>query len=129
MVDQHRILERTVAALTADPEVAGLHLSGSLAHGTPDGWSDLDLYIVAEHDVDRMIARQHTLRAGVAEILTAFPATRLGHGDSRQLIVFCRGTEDPIHVDDQYRDLRDPRPRARVANVRILLGRAGDLAR
>jgi predicted nucleotidyltransferase len=44
------LYERAVEVLGADPRVAAVELSGSVASGTADRWSDLDLAIVAHAD-------------------------------------------------------------------------------
>lgn len=45
-----RVHERAVEVLEADPRVASVRVTGSVAAGTADAWSDLDLQVVAHAD-------------------------------------------------------------------------------
>ena len=49
--DQHALLDQLVAALAADPRIRSAWLSGSLAKGAGDAWSDIDLTVVDEPDL------------------------------------------------------------------------------
>ena len=44
------LFERARAVLMDDRRVVGVELRGSIATGTPDTWSDLDVQVVAEPD-------------------------------------------------------------------------------
>lgn len=46
--DQHALLDQLVAALAADPRIRSAWLSGSLAKGAGDAWSDIDLTVVVD---------------------------------------------------------------------------------
>ncbi len=46
--DQHALLDQLVAALSADPRIRSAWLSGSLAKGAGDAWSDIDLTVVVD---------------------------------------------------------------------------------
>src|SRR5262245_11455404 len=51
------IYERAVAVLEARPGVRAVVLRGSIADGTADRWSDLDLSVVSDPDAyDRVVA-------------------------------------------------------------------------
>jgi hypothetical protein len=51
------IYERATAVLGADDRVAEVRLAGSVAAGTADRWSDLDLYVIAHgDDYDELVA-------------------------------------------------------------------------
>jgi hypothetical protein len=73
------ILNRAVALLSEDSRVLGIYLAGSFAMGSPDKWSDIDLYIiVANGEVDGALQRHHDVFGKVRPLLTLFPATHLG---------------------------------------------------
>ena len=119
------ILNRAIALLSEDSQVLGIYLAGSFALGSPDEWSDIDLYIiVANGDVDRTLQRHHDLFGRVGPLLTLFPATHLG--DPHQIIAFYHASH-PLHVDYQYRAVGDLVPRRKDAEVRILLDRNHEL--
>ena len=46
--DQQALLDHLVAALAADPRVRSAWLSGSLARGAGDAWSDVDVTVVVD---------------------------------------------------------------------------------
>jgi hypothetical protein len=46
----HTLLERAVDHFRDDGRVMGMILGGSLAHGVPDFYSDVDLYIVTRDE-------------------------------------------------------------------------------
>jgi hypothetical protein len=122
-----RVLESAVSLLAADPRVEALYLSGSLAAGTPDRWSDIDLWIVVQGgDIEEVINAHRSLIEQVAPIGTLFPATHLGN--PHQIIVFYKEAH-PIHVDYQYTEARELVPRRRDAEVAILLDRTGEATR
>jgi predicted nucleotidyltransferase len=118
-----RVLESAVSLLAADTRVEALYLSGSLAAGTPDPWSDIDLWIVVQGgDIEEVINAHRSLIGQVAPIGTLFPATHLGN--PHQIIVFYKEAY-PVHVDYQYTEARELVPRRRDAEVVILLDRTG----
>jgi hypothetical protein len=41
------LYERAVEVLTDDPRVSGVEVAGSIAAGTADSWSDLDVHVIA----------------------------------------------------------------------------------
>jgi hypothetical protein len=47
-----RLLESMIAGLSSDPHVLGAALVGSLGRGQGDGWSDIDLWVVADGEPD-----------------------------------------------------------------------------
>ena len=115
------ILNRAVALFGEDSRVLGVYLAGSFAAGSPDKWSDIDLYVVVSNgEVDRVLRRHHELFGKVGPLLTLFPATHLG--DPHQIIAFYRASY-PIHVDYQYRAVGDLIPQRKDTKVKILLER------
>jgi predicted nucleotidyltransferase len=123
--EHESILNRAVALLSEDPRVLGIYLAGSFVMGSPDEWSDIDLYIiVANGEVDGVIQDHHDVLGKVGSLLTLFPATHLG--DPHQIIAFYQASY-PIHVDYQYRAVGDLVPRRKDAKVKILLDREGKI--
>jgi predicted nucleotidyltransferase len=121
------IARKAVDLLVADSEVIGLYVAGSFAVGQPDKYSDIDLYVViTDGSKGEVLKRAATMVPDVAEIATWFPATHMG--DPAQLIVFYE-TDPPIHVDFQYKEVRELIPRAKDKDIIILLDRSGDVAR
>lgn len=55
---RYRLLyERALSVLNSDPRVLGVELAGSIAAGTADKWSDLDLHVVTQaEDHDAFLA-------------------------------------------------------------------------
>jgi predicted nucleotidyltransferase len=123
--EHESILNRAVALLSEDWRVLGIYLAGSFVLGSPDKWSDIDLYIVvANGEVDRTLQRHHDLFEKVGPLLTLFPATHLG--DPHQVVAFYKAS-CPIHVDYQYRAVGDLVPRRKDAKVKIVLDRSDEL--
>ena len=76
MTPQHRLVERVHADLRADDRVRGLWLTGSLATGTDDDFSDVDmLVVVAEDYLDGFLHEWPS----VAERHRPLLARRMGH--------------------------------------------------
>jgi uncharacterized protein (TIGR03083 family) len=68
---RHRLLASITAGLAADPHVLGAALVGSLGREEGDGWSDIDLWVVADCEPDvgalgtvvRRVEAPHNTRA------------------------------------------------------------------
>jgi predicted nucleotidyltransferase len=121
------IARRAIDLLAADAEVIGLYLAGSFAFGQPDKYSDVDLYIVIPNgSKDEVLRRAAAMVRDVETVATWFPATHLG--DPAQLIVIYK-TDPPIHVDFQYREVRELIPRAKDKDIVILADRSGVVTR
>lgn len=76
----HALFDRVLAATRDDQRIRGLWLSGSLARGTADPGSDLDLVLaVADDDFAGFVAGWRDWLAGIAPILVAdqVPRTEL----------------------------------------------------
>jgi predicted nucleotidyltransferase len=64
------MLQRAVKILKADPAVAGIFLGGSLADGTADAFSDIDLRLVVTEDrLDEFVRDKQQLAAQFGEVL------------------------------------------------------------
>jgi predicted nucleotidyltransferase len=120
------IARKAVDMLAADSEVVGLYLAGSFALGHPDRYSDIDLYVVIpDGSKDDVLRRAASMVQDVARVATWFPATHLG--DPAQLIVIYEA-DPPIHVDFQYKEVRELIPRVKDKDIIVLVDRSGDLA-
>jgi predicted nucleotidyltransferase len=121
------IARKAVDLLVADSEVVGLYLAGSFALGHPDKYSDIDLHIVIpDGSKDEVLRRASLMVQDVARVATWFPATHLS--DPAQLNVFYEA-DPPIHVDFQYKEVRELIPRAKDKDIITLVDRSGDVAR
>jgi len=92
------VFEECVRRLTTRDDI-GIAVSGSLSHGTPDRYSDLDLELVARpgtklDEVKHWVVKE--IRA-VAPLLAHFTATHLGLNDL--LIFFLNQGGEVIKVD------------------------------
>ena len=66
------LYERAVEVLGADPRVKEVQLSGSIAAGTADAWSDLDIVVVTEPDHhEDLLADRDTWLAAIAPTVFA----------------------------------------------------------
>ena len=83
------VLQRAVEKLLVDSRVEALVLSGSLARGTPDAWSDVDLYVVAgDAEFEELFAERAELAATLGDVLAQFTVPGHGPGSSDQIVLY-----------------------------------------
>lgn len=113
---QAAVLRRAVEYFEADARVTGLVLSGSLAFGERDRWSDVDLYIVADEQFDAVFEERQHAAAGAGQPIAEF--TVLGsRGQSSDHIVLY---SDLVKIDLMYYRARDVEPHRKWANALVL---------
>ena len=94
-----RLLGRALAHFHPDDRVVGLVLSGSLAHGSADFYSDVDLYIVVgDGMLDAVFAERDVAAEVVGDSLFRFEVEPVP-GGSRDYIVTYGG---PVKFDFMY---------------------------
>jgi predicted nucleotidyltransferase len=96
----HRsLLERAVGSFREDGWVLGLVLSGSLARGGADFYSDVDLYVIVRDEAfDAVFAERDAAAEAIGSPLLRFTVEPVP-GGSRDLIVTYPG---PVKLDLMY---------------------------
>jgi predicted nucleotidyltransferase len=96
---QAATLDRMLAVLKGDARIDAVLAGGSLAQGSFDRHSDLDLIVVVRKDaLDAVLRDRRTLATQAGELLTAFVAEHLG--DPRLLI--CLFGPPLVHIDLKF---------------------------
>jgi streptomycin adenylyltransferase len=124
---EHRgLLARAVGHFLGDTRVPGLLLGGSFVCGTPDFYSDLDLYIVVGDEYfGDVLAEKNTAAAVTGQVLTGFVPDHLGPGGDEMYIAVYDG---PVKVDFNYVRRSSVRPSWKMAARLILKDTDGMLA-
>lgn len=110
----HRLYERVLAFCEPDERIRGLWLSGSLARGTADAGSDLDLVVaLADDGYDQFVGSWRSWLDGVTPILLVkrIPAEKL---------IFTALTPQMCRLDatfERVRELPESPFRTRVAVI------------
>lgn len=117
---QAAVLRRAVQDFERDDRVTGLVLSGSLAFGERDRWSDVDLYIVADEQFDAVFEERQHAAAGVGQPVAEF--TVLGQS-SDHIVLYS----DLVKIDLMYYRARDVQPHRKWANALVLKDARGSL--
>src|SRR4051794_36785394 len=112
-----------LALCDVDPRFAGVTVNGSVASGTADEFSDLDLVLVCrDGDEDDLLADGPALAARLGPLLGWFPADHVG---APELLVCLYGP--PLrHVDLKFVPLSALAKR--VEDGAVLWDRAGEVA-
>jgi predicted nucleotidyltransferase len=123
----HReLLGRAIARLRDDARVVGLVLGGSLAHGTADPYSDVDLYVVVRDETfDRVLAERDAVAGGVGSPLFAFDVDPLPGGSTDRIVVYEGPDGFPIKFDLMYLKESDLEPALKWAGCPILKDEGG----
>ncbi len=120
---QTAVLRRAVEYFERDDRVTGLVLSGSLAFGRRDRWSDVDVYIVADEQFDAVFEERQHAAAGVGQPIAEF--TVLGSpGQSSDHIVLYSNL---VKLDLMYYRALDVEPHHKWANALVLKDVSGYL--
>jgi hypothetical protein len=117
----HEFLRRAVARLRDDARVVGLLLGGSLAHGTPDSYSDLDLYVVVcGRAFDGILDDRDAIAEAVASPLFAFDVDPVPGGSTDRIVLYEGPDGEPIKFDFMYLKESDLEPAPKWAGCRVL---------
>ena len=117
---------RVVEAATADPRITGVVVGGSVATGTSDAYSDLDLVIACrDEDHASVLADAPAFAADVGPVLAAFTGEHVGE---RRLLIVLYGPP-PLHVDLKFVSVSDLSERVEDGIVLWQRGRSVDEAR
>ena len=116
---QQEFLDRVVPRMAADERVTAVALSGSLAHGSPDAFSDVDLVIAVpdEHHA-AVMAERLALIASWTDLVIGFTGEHVGEP---RLIVALVGPP-LLHVDFTF--LPESQFAAAASRLRPLHGAA-----
>ena len=117
---------RVVEVATADPRITGIVVGGSVATGTSDAYSDLDLVIACrDEDHASVLANAPAFAADIGPVLAAFTGEHVGE---RRLLIVLYGPP-PQHVDLKFVSVSDLPDRVEDGVVLWQRGRAVDEAR
>ena len=103
--DQFRdIAGSAMTAVASDPRLLGLMVGGSIATGTGDAWSDLDLVIVSTDETHAaVLAEARAFADRLGPVLVAFTGEHVGEP---RLLITLYGPP-PKHVDLKFIGLGD----------------------
>jgi predicted nucleotidyltransferase len=124
---KHRdLLERAVAHFSDDDRVSGLILGGSLAHGSPDFYSDVDLYIIVrDESFDTVFAERDKVAEAMGDPLISFDVEPVPGGSRDHIVTY----EGPIKFDFMYYRESEPTPDRKWAARPVLKDRDGRFIR
>ena len=124
--EYRRVLARATEHFQKDSRILGVLLGGSFASGTPDFYSDVDLYIVVrdEHFAD-LLAEKETAAAAIGPVLAGFVPDHLGPGGDEMYIAVYDGL---VKVDFNYVRQSMMKPNWKLANRLVLTDASGALA-
>jgi predicted nucleotidyltransferase len=119
----HRaLLERAVDCFSDDDRIAGIILGGSLAYGTADFYSDVDLYIIARGEsFDTVFDEREAATLAIGYPLFRFAVDPIP-GGSRDYIVTRLG---PVKLDLMYYRESEMLPAPKWAGCRVLKDMSG----
>ena len=122
----HRaLLEQAVNYFRGDDRVLGMILGGSLARGTADFYSDVDLYIVAcDESFEAVFDERDVAARAIGSPLFRFAVDAIP-GGSRDYIVTYQG---PIKLDLMYYRMSEIEPGHRWEKQLVLKDDTGSLA-
>jgi predicted nucleotidyltransferase len=97
--EHRKLLKRAVARFREDERVVGLVLSGSLARGAADFYSDVDLYIVVQDwAFDEIFAERDAIVEAVGSPLFGFVVDPMPGGSTDHVVTY----EGPVKFDFMY---------------------------
>lgn len=101
---QQDFLDHALATLPGEPWLVGVAAAGSLATGTMDAFSDIDLVLVVEPEVhgDIMSSRE-AIAARLGPLLSAFTGEHVG----QPRLLLCLYGPPLLHVDFYFESLFD----------------------
>lgn len=119
-----RFLDEVLPRIRRDPRVAGVAVTGSLAGGRPDAYSDVDLVVVVDDGAfEAVMAERLALIGSWAALVAGFTGEHVGEP---RLIITLVGPP-LLHVDFKF--VRASDFAERVEDPEVLWDRDGGLAR
>ncbi|MEV4599837.1 nucleotidyltransferase domain-containing protein [Amycolatopsis sp. NPDC049253] len=121
----HReFLDDVLPKIRRDPRVAGVAVGGSIAHGEPDEYSDVDVVVVVDDDAfDAVTAERFALIGSWIDLVAAFTGEHVGEP---RLVITLTGPR-LLHVDFKFVRVADFGER--TSDPKILWERDGALTR
>lgn len=117
-----RLLDEMLPRIRRDARFVGVAAAGSIANGSPDEHSDIDLVLAVEDDAfDEVMRERMDLIASWAPLVAGFTGEHVGEP---RLIISLVGPP-VLHVDFKFVRLSDAA--ARIDEVRVLWERGGRL--
>jgi predicted nucleotidyltransferase len=115
--EHQRLLQRAWKHLETDPRVAGLAVSGSIASGNADSYSDIDLDVIAhDEDFDALFADRDGAAEAIGQPLFRFIADHLPFGSFMYIVLY----DGPVKVDFSYQRASQIGPRWTLAKRLVL---------
>jgi predicted nucleotidyltransferase len=123
--EHRRLLTSARERFEADDRLVGVLLGGSLAAGTADAFSDIDLYLfVRDHAFESVFADREVLAHSIGPVLVRYLGDHMP-GGQHQLIVWYKG---PLHVDLMFRRWSETVPHWKWKGAVIITDREGAMA-
>jgi predicted nucleotidyltransferase len=123
--EHHKLLERAVERFRDDARVAGLVVGGSIAHGTADFYSDVDLYaVVLDEAFDEVFAERDAAARSVGSPLFGFDVDPVPGGSTDHIVVY----EGPVKFDFMYLKESDLQPAPKWVGCPVLKDATGRVA-
>jgi predicted nucleotidyltransferase len=120
--EHRKLLERAVAHFGDDVRVVGLVVGGSLAHGTADFYSDVDLYMVVQDKAfDEIFAERDAVVEAVGSPLFGFVVDPMPGGSTDHIVIY----EGPIKFDFMYLKESDLKPAPKWVGCVVLKDASG----
>ncbi|MEV0067541.1 nucleotidyltransferase domain-containing protein [Amycolatopsis sp. NPDC050768] len=122
---QHReFLDDVLPKISRDPRVAGVAVGGSIAHGEPDVYSDVDvLVVVSDEAFNAVMAERFALIGSWVDLVAGFTGEHVGEP---RLVITLTGPR-LLHVDFKFVRVADFGER--TSDPKILWERDGALTR
>jgi predicted nucleotidyltransferase len=120
--EHRKLLEEAVTRFRNDIRVVGLVVGGSLAHGTADFYSDVDLYIVAQDEAfDEIFAERDTTVEAVGLPLFGFTVDPAPGGSTDHIVIY----EGPVKFDFMYLKESELKPAPKWVSCVVLKDATG----
>lgn len=114
---QAEVLRRAMHHFDRDERVESLVLSGSLAAGTADCWSDVDLYLIPKDEAFAdVFAERAATAATFGRLVAQFTVEGVGGGSSDQIVLY----EGPVKLDLMYYRRREVEPHRKWVDALVV---------
>lgn len=121
----HALLERAVDHFQDDDRVVGMVLGGSLAHGTADFYSDIDLYVVTrDESFEAVFGERDDAAEALGSPLFRFVADHLPGGSQDYYVAY----QGPLRFDFMYYRESEMVPDLKWVGCPVLKDETGSVA-